>query len=616
MNETKHETGIHEQLSVSAAYLFASSATAPRRRRASDFTRLLGTAAVFALLGWAASNSPPIDARAAAFFSSLPNWLRALGWIGFSTSAVVSVVMLVVVAIWGGLERGVFRDLAASALLVVLAGLVAARLVTESWPEFVPEIISTTDNPSYPTLRTALVTVVAGVLMTYVTYPVQRLLTWTVIAAAVSPFILGLTTVTAMSGALALGASSVAVVRWIFGSPEGLPPLDRLRDTLGRAGVETEGLAYLPSQPGTFGLATATSPEGRRLGIKVYGRDAQTRMRTERAWNALWYRSAGLTPHAGRVEQAQHEALALLTASRSDAVVPELVVTGRDDNGDVLLVTEQPSGVALEDLDAVDDAMLRAMWVNLLTLHDQARIAHGSIGPQTIVAVDAGVAFAHFDFSSTMPTDQQLAADVVSLLTTTAIFVGEDQAIAAAAETVDVQRLVAVLPYLHEAVVAPALRRSAKHADVSFGRLRSGLAEFVDVEVPEVIAVRRIKWSDVAMVVFAIIAANALIAQIADVGLDMLFDNLGEASAGWLAVTFMVRLLSYTTNYIGLKAAVTQPLPFAPTTLLQPAKGFVGLVVPSMVGKIGMDIRYLQRLGVSTACGLSSSIFDTSCSDV
>jgi uncharacterized protein (TIRG00374 family) len=39
-------------------------------------------------------------------------------------------------------------------------------------------------------------------------------------------------------------------------------------------------------------------------------------------------------------------------------------------------------------------------------------------------------------------------------------------------------------------------------------------------------------------------------------------------------------------------------LPFLPVTLLQSAKSFVGLVVPSMVGRVGLDIRFLQLSGV------------------
>ncbi len=96
----------------------------------------------------------------------------------------------------------------------------------------------------------------------------------------------------------------------------------------------------------------------------------------------------------------------------------------------------------------------------------------------------------------------------------------------------------------------------------------------------------------------AIIASAALIGQIADVGLGTLLDELAGASAGWLLVAFLVGLSAFGTAYLALTAVVEQPLPFLPVTLLQAAKSFVGLVVPSMVGRVGLDIRFLQLAGV------------------
>jgi uncharacterized protein (TIRG00374 family) len=88
---------------------------------------------------------------------------------------------------------------------------------------------------------------------------------------------------------------------------------------------------------------------------------------------------------------------------------------------------------------------------------------------------------------------------------------------------------------------------------------------------------------------------------VADVGFDTLVDELQNASMAWLAVAFLVQIASYSTEYISLKAVVTQPLPFSPTAILQSAKSFVGLVVPSVVGSVGMNIRFLQNFGVPLA---------------
>ena len=112
-------------------------------------------------------------------------------------------------------------------------------------------------------------------------------------------------------------------------------------------------------------LATAVEEMSNgRLTIKVYGRDAADRQRSERAWKALWYRSSGPAPAAGRVQQVEHEALALLVAERADVRVPEVIEAGQDEGGDVVLVVVEPEGTPIGELDAdaVTDEALQDLW--------------------------------------------------------------------------------------------------------------------------------------------------------------------------------------------------------------------------------------------------------------
>ena len=102
-----------------------------------------------------------------------------------------------------------------------------------------------------------LVVIVALVLGRYVNSHAQRLLRWMIAAGVIGPVLLGLTTPTALFGALSLGLFSVALVRLVYGSPEGLPSIERLQTTLDGAGIAVADLAYRDEQPGTVGLATA-----------------------------------------------------------------------------------------------------------------------------------------------------------------------------------------------------------------------------------------------------------------------------------------------------------------------------------------------------------------------
>ena len=585
-----------------STYLFSADRAAPRRKRASDLVQLIVMSAVFGLLAWVAAGDPPIDTRLYIAADDLPSWLRFFGWLGYTGSLLVIVVVLTVMLLRGGIGRGVLRDFAISLVMIVVLGVVAGRLTTEEWPIIVPELEGET-RLAFPTLRTAIVLAGALVLTPYVTAPVQRTFRWAAGAAIVSPIILGLTTLTHLLGAIALAAAAVAAVRVLFGSPEGLPPVDRLDDTLVRAGIETDELAYLADQPGTVGLATARAPHGGSYSIKIYGEDAASRQRAERAWRAMWYHSSGPTAGAGRIVQAQNESLAMAMCRIARVGAPELVTAGQDVGGDVVVVSLDPDGTPLSMLDEadVDDALISDLWDELRSLHGNARIAHGRIGPDTVVvAADGAVAFVDLQHASTLPTDIQLVTDSASLLATTAILVGPDRAVATAIDAVDHELLTRTLPFVQEAALEPALRRNVKQAGFKVSELRSGLADSLGIDEPELAPVRRVSLKDIVMIAFAILAANLLISQIADVGFDVIVEELQDASTGWLVAAFFIKIASYSTSYIGLRAVLTTPIPFAPTTMLQSAKSYVGLVVPTMVGRVGLDIRFLQKQGVST----------------
>ena len=585
---------------------FVSDRTAPRRRRSSDIVRLIVAAVAFGLLAWAASGDPDVDQRVFDGIGQMPGWIRSIAWFAYSASAAVALIIAVGTA-FAGVGRGILRDLLAALAISAVLGLAVARLATGEWPVILPEFFSSDDYPTFPTLRIALVVAVALVLSPYVNVGVRRLLNRASVAVVLAPLFLGLTTITSLFGALMLGLVSVAAVRIAFGSPEGLPSVGRLDATLAAVGIDVENLRYLDEQPGTVGLATANTPAddpangGRALAIKIYGEDAASRQRTERVWKALWYRRAGPAPSAGRAEQAQHEALALLSAAMTGVAVPEVVGAGMTPDGDVLLVTRRDDTVALRDVDELTDEQLASTWSALASLHRNARITNGGITPDTVHFVGDGAMLVDFDHASMFPTEQQLATDVVTMLVVHAAAVGVERAVAGATAALDPDDLEVCLPYLQDAVLEPAMRSHAKAAGVKVKDLRDELGDALGAEAVELAPVRRIKVQNVLIAIAAIIAANSLITQITDVGIETLREELAAASIGWLVVTFLIRLSSYTTSYFGMRALIEQDLPLLPTTLLQSAKSFVGLVVPSMVGRVGMDIRFLQNLGVPLA---------------
>ncbi len=584
--------------SGNASSLFPSEPGIPRRRRLSDVVRLILAACLFILLGWVAAGGPETDTLLAELPAELPSWIRSLAWVGFAGSALGALALVAAALVSLSERRLVVRDLLSALGVAVAVAVLAGQLATGTWPFLLPEFIDQPERLPFPTLRTTWVVVVVFVLGPYVSAGVQRLTRWMVVAVAVAPLLLGVSTLSAVFGALALGFLSVAAVRLAFGSPEGLPSLKRVADELSRTGLQVEGVAYRDDQPGTVGLATATAQDGRTLDVKIYGADAASRQRAERVWRTLWYRRAGPSPRAGRSEQAAHEALAVLSARTAGIEVPALAGAGQVPNGDVIVVSDAPSGMALDEIPDPTDAQLVALWTELLRLHRQGRITHGSVAPDTLRLDGEQAQLVDLASASLMPTEQQRATDVVSMLASQAVVVGSDRAVDAALAALEPAELQAALPYAQDAVLAPALRRVLRASGAGMKDLAGRIAERLEVEVPEPASVRRVSWRDLFIAVAAIVAANALISQIADVGFGTLLSELADASVGSLLVAFALSLCAYGTAYFALNAVVDQPLPFLPVTFLQAAKSFVGLVVPSMVGRVGLDIRFLQLAGV------------------
>jgi hypothetical protein len=209
----------------------------------------------------------------------------------------------------------------------------------------------------------------------------------------------------------------------------------------------------------------------------------------------LWYSRAGPAARSGRIEQAQHAALAVLAARNAGERAPEIVGVGQGREGGVLLVSVGPEG---EPFEHPHDAMLRVAWSELRALHAKARITHGGL---------------------------------------------QQDAVRVSGETVELV----------------GLSKASMFSD------RPANCEGLGAEAPELAAVKRVKTSQVIIALAAIIAAKALVSQVADVGFDTLVDELENASTAWLLVVFLIQIASSSTEYMSLKAVVTQPLPFSPT---------------------------------------------------
>ena len=77
-----------------------------------------------------------------------------------------------------------------------------------------------------------------------------------------------------------------------------------------------------------------------------------------------------------------------------------------------------------------------------------------------------------------------------------------------------------------------------------------------------------------------------------------------------MAVTLILAQFTYVSQAFSLRGAVETPLPLRPIVILKSAAKFLNLTIPGSAGTIGLNIRFLQKLGVPTGAAVASGAID------
>ena len=121
---------------------------------------------------------------------------------------------------------------------------------------------------------------------------------------------------------------------------------------------------------------------------------------------------------------------------------------------------------------------------------------------------------------------------------------------------------------------------------------------------------RRVTIKGLFFVALTAFAAWLIISQLADIGLSTIIDELQQASWEWLLVVLILGQLPLLSQALSLSGAVPSPIPYAPTVALESGIKFVNLTVPSSAGRIAVNIRYLQKQGLSSTAAVAAGALD------
>jgi uncharacterized membrane protein YbhN (UPF0104 family) len=578
-----------------------------RNRRTIDAVVLALAAGIAGLTAVIARSSQSTDERVADALTTVLGWLGPLWRMALVALLILALALVVDVILRRRWD--LLRDVAIAVLGVACVGAVLGRAVEADWSPVEAHVFS---RWGYPELRVATATAIVVVLAPELLRWVRRLATWLVPLAAVGTIVIGAALPSAALAALAVGAGVGAIVRLAFGSAAGVPPAEEVRRAMEALGIAVAGLATAEEQHIGSAEYVGHDSTGAPLRARVLGRDAQDTQRLARHWRLLAYKDPPPSAPIGRLEQVEHEGLATLLAAQAGVRVPELLAAALTEDGDALVVTRRPEVAPLElaEGDGVDDAALRELWEQVARLHE-AGISHGRLNAGNVILLEDGPMLLDFAAATLGAPQSALDVDVAELLVATTLVVGPARALAAATEGLGAGAVAASLPYLQRAALTPHVRDLARTHEVALKDLRVAAAHATGAdEPPELVPLRRVRPRDLVVTALVFVAAYLLITQLAEIGFGTIADELRTADAAWVALALVVAQLTFVAQGISLRGAVAAPLPLLPCVVLQAAIKFINLTVPSSAGRIAINVRFLQRLGVPTEQAVLSGAID------
>jgi uncharacterized membrane protein YbhN (UPF0104 family) len=277
-----------------------------------------------------------------------------------------------------------------------------------------------------------------------------------------------------------------------------------------------------------------------------------------------------------------------------------------------LLVTRQPDVPPLElsGAEQVSDETLEDLWRQVAKLH-AAGISHGRLNASNVLVVADGPMLIDLSAATLGAPQSSLDIDVAELLVACSVLVGPERALGKAVAAGWGDAVARVLPYLQRAALTPHLRDLARTHEVGLKTLRAAAAEAAGIEKPpEIAPLRRVRPKDLLLTAALIFAAYGIISQLADIGFGTIADELGRAELAWVVVALILAQSSFIGTGVSVRGAVAAPLALLPCVVLQSAMKFVNLTVPSSAGRIGMNLRFLERMGIPRAQAVAAGVVD------
>jgi uncharacterized protein (TIRG00374 family) len=565
------------------------------------------------LVTWAlaASDSvPEWTLSLAELVAASPQWVDVLLGIGYLTSLIYVIGIIIGLVLRRRDRSGALRDVAVVTVGAIAAVVALSFIVNGAWPYVLPEIDLQNPVPQFPVTRVALVTGILLVVAPYVTRPLRRLGWLAMVVTAIASVALSYGSPVHAAGSVGVGMLTAGVLLLAVGTPRGYPSPESVLYGLERLGVPNVDIRQASGQDWGLVRFVAECGDGTQLDVKVHGRDSFDSQLAAKVWRTMIYREIGRTVSLTRLQAVEHEALVGLMAARAGVSVPELRAVGSA-SADVALIAVDRVGVPLSDLgeDDLADDLLVDIWRNLARLH-AANISHGQMRASSVRVSEQGALLVDLGLGSLAPEVDDRAADVVELLFSLALLVGAERAARSAHDGLGQEGLVEALPYLQVPAVSAVNRRQVDKPKKVVADLSEAVLAATGVEKPEPVELRRVSLKSLLAVGLVLLIGSALIPLITGVDYAEIWDVLEGADWALIVSALILGHTQFFPQATSTMFAVTTKLPFWPLLVLQTASQFISLAIPSSAGRVAMNAAFLHKFGVPVSAAVAQGAID------
>ncbi|MFJ3638602.1 YbhN family protein [Streptomyces sp. NPDC090108] len=653
-----------------------------RVHRPSDLMRLLvGVLAIAVLLAVAAfahGTTSGLEQDINKGTGQAPDLLIKLAGLASSIA-----ILLVPVAF--AIERLIKRDglrIADGVLAAVLAH--GVTLATDLWvAEAAPGSIQEALTQPSPGDIHALTDPVHGYLAPVIAYmtavgmsrrPRWRAVLWIVLLLdAFSMLVTGYTTPFSIVLTVLIGWTVAYGTLYAVGSPNVRPTGRTLMAGLRHVGFHPVSAARVEVPDADNGdrgrRYFVTLEDGPPLDVTVLDRERQAQGFFYRVWRNLTLRGFATRSSLQSLRQAmEQEALLSYAAAAAGVNTPRLIATSELGPDAVMLGYEHTGARTLDSLadDEITDELLRAAWQQVQKLQSR-RIAHRRLSGDAILVDRSGnVILTELAAGEIAAGELVLRMDVAQLLTTLALRVGAERAVASAVRVLGPDAVADCMPMLQPIALTRSTRatlrrlareraerereavlessRLAKQARLEHAAETAGAApgkpdkkavraeqraekralddalEEAREEDPltqirhEVLRIRpqapvepvrleRVRPRTLFSIIAGAIGGYYLLTQLTHIQFGTLF---AQAQWGWLIAAVLFSALSYVAAAMALLGFVPERVSFPRTVAAQVAGSFVKIVAPAAVGGVALNTRFLQRQGVRPGLAVAS----------